>query len=95
MVLSQKDIHNHLLPGLDDGFQKEESSLAAIAKMASEGCRELVFTPHMNPDVYPGVTEEDFRRTYEAFVQKIPAELCDFLNDFLIQNAFLRAEIID
>lgn len=76
MKLSEKDIHNHLLPGLDDGFQKEESSLAAIAKMVSEGCKELVFTPHMNPDVYPGMTEEDFRRTYDAFVPKIPAELC-------------------
>lgn len=76
MVLSPKDIHNHLLPGLDDGFQKEESSLAAIAKMASEGCRELVFTPHMNPDVYPGMSEEDFRKAYDAFVPKIPSELC-------------------
>ena len=76
MVLSSKDIHNHLLPGLDDGFQKEESSLAAIAKMASEGCKELVFTPHMNPDVYPGVSEADFRKAYDAFVVKIPGELC-------------------
>ena len=44
--------------------------------MAAEGCRELVFTPHMNPDVYPGMSEEDFRRVYDAFVPKIPKELC-------------------
>lgn len=75
MKLRQTDIHNHLLPGLDDGFRKTEESLAAIRKMAEAGCREIVFTPHMNPDVYPDCSEEKCRKVYDSFVPMIPSEL--------------------
>lgn len=75
MKLSEKDIHNHLLPGLDDGFRNSADSLLAISRMASEGCREIVFTPHMNPDVYPDMDEDRCREVYDAFVPKIPSGL--------------------
>lgn len=73
MKLPQRDIHNHLLPGVDDGFRDVESTLQAIRLMAQAGCRDLVFTPHMNPDVYPDKTEDDFRRVYDELVPQIPA----------------------
>ena len=72
--IGQRDIHNHLLPGVDDGFRHAEDSLAAIERMAQAGCKDLVFTPHMNPDVYPKENEAHFREVYEAFKERIPKE---------------------
>lgn len=72
--LGSRDIHNHLLPGVDDGFRNAGDSLAAIQRMAEEGCRHIVFTPHMNPDVFTGVTEGHIRKVYEDFTASIPAE---------------------
>ena len=74
MTLRECDIHNHLLPGLDDGFQREADSLQAIRKMSDAGCREFVFTPHINPDVSPLVGERQCRDVYKWFTGLIPAE---------------------
>ncbi len=71
--LPSRDIHNHLLPGVDDGFRHKGSSLEAIRRLADNGCRELVLTPHKNPEIYN--TDEAFlRERFAAFVQEVPAE---------------------
>ena len=40
------DIHCHILPGLDDGAQRIEDSLAMARLAAQEGIRKIVATPH-------------------------------------------------
>ena len=75
MQLPETDIHSHLLPGVDDGFRTADDSLKAIGLMAASGCRELVLTPHLNPDVYPGTGEPRHREVYERFCGLIPPEL--------------------
>ena len=75
MNLQKFDFHNHILPGVDDGFRTPEESLRAIRTLASKGCRQLVFTPHMNPDVDAAVSEQKMRDAYDAFVPMIPEEL--------------------
>ena len=72
MLLKSIDIHNHLLPGVDDGFATEEKSLEAIRRLLAAGVGELVFTPHINPDVYPGNDEDRMRRAYEEFRPLLP-----------------------
>jgi len=74
LTMSTKDIHNHLLPGVDDGFRHTEDSLKAISKMVENGVTELVFTPHMNPELFVHGTEARLRDAYAAFSAKIPAE---------------------
>lgn len=74
MELMERDVHNHILPGVDDGFQRAEESLKALESMTRSGCRDIVFTPHLNPDVYPEISEERHREAYESFRQQIPAE---------------------
>lgn len=74
MKLDNCDIHSHILPAVDDGFQNAEESLQAIRRMADMGCREFVFTPHINPDVYRDTTEDGLRSVYESFENSIPAE---------------------
>ncbi|MCQ2181670.1 MAG: hypothetical protein MJY50_06410 [Bacteroidales bacterium] len=72
MKLPIVDIHNHLLPGVDDGFREVSHSIQAIRAMAENGCRELIFTPHMNPDVYSDESESHFREVYKGFSAMIP-----------------------
>lgn len=91
MKLPVKDIHCHLLPGVDDGFQNATDSLCALSRIAESGCREVVFTPHLNPDVYPGVTESRHREVYENFRERIPAELgisTSLAAEYMVVNGF-------
>lgn len=74
MELNGTDIHNHILPGVDDGFRDPADSLEAIRLMTQHGCSGFVFTPHLNPDVYPDGSETKLREAYASFVSQIPAE---------------------
>ena len=40
------DIHNHILPGVDDGSQSLEESMAMLEIAYKEGIRSLLLTPH-------------------------------------------------
>lgn len=47
------DIHNHLLPGIDDGAAKVEDSLELIEKFGEFGVQDFIATPHIMNDYYP------------------------------------------
>ncbi len=44
------DLHSHVLPGLDDGPQHMEGSVALARAAAAVGTRTLVATPHIRDD---------------------------------------------
>jgi protein-tyrosine phosphatase len=50
------DLHTHVLPGLDDGAQDLEASVAIAEQAAADGVHTLVATPHIREDfdVSPG-----------------------------------------
>ena len=50
------DIHSHILPGIDDGAQTIEDSLALVESMYQHGYRKMVATPHSSEDIYPNDT---------------------------------------
>jgi protein-tyrosine phosphatase len=51
------DMHSHLLPGIDDGLQTLEESLAFIEELYQLGYRKLICTPHIISDIYPNSPE--------------------------------------
>lgn len=51
------DIHSHVLPGIDDGVETIEESVAMIAKMQSLGYTHIVATPHIMWDCYRNTPE--------------------------------------
>ncbi|SDS78802.1 protein-tyrosine phosphatase [Gillisia sp. Hel1_33_143] len=51
------DIHNHILPGIDDGASTIEESLILIKKLKSLGVRNFIATPHIMNDYYPNTPE--------------------------------------
>lgn len=42
------DLHTHVLPGIDDGPETIEGSLALVRAAAADGTRAMVATPHVN-----------------------------------------------
>lgn len=53
LLNSFTDIHNHILPGIDDGAASIEDSLQLIAKFSELGVKNFVATPHVMNDFYP------------------------------------------
>lgn len=51
------DMHSHLLPGIDDGLQTIEESVAFIEELSSMGYKKLICTPHIISDIYPNSPE--------------------------------------
>jgi len=51
------DIHNHILPGIDDGAKKVEESIAMIKEFGSIGVTNFIATPHIMADYYPNTSE--------------------------------------
>lgn len=46
------DMHNHLLPALDDGSKSVEESIDYITTLSALGYRKLICTPHIISDLY-------------------------------------------
>lgn len=44
------DIHNHLIPGVDDGARSVEESVSALREMHAQGVRRVVATPHFDAE---------------------------------------------
>jgi len=55
------DIHSHLLPGIDDGAEHLEDSLALLGLYREQGVTDVVCTPHLPPPGNPVASPADFR----------------------------------
>lgn len=51
------DIHSHLIPGIDDGSNSIEESLAILRKFVELGYKKIITTPHINSDYYRNTPE--------------------------------------
>jgi tyrosine-protein phosphatase YwqE len=46
------ELHSHLIPGIDDGVQTLEESIAVLTHLSSLGYRKVITTPHIMGDYY-------------------------------------------
>ncbi len=46
------DIHNHILPGIDDGSCCMEETYSLVEQEYRQGIRNLIFTPHYRPGMF-------------------------------------------
>lgn len=51
------DMHSHLIPGIDDGSQSMDQSIAMLAKFESLGYTKIITTPHIMGDFYKNTPE--------------------------------------
>lgn len=51
------DMHNHILPGIDDGSPDTETSLILIQGLLDLGISKIISTPHILSDLHPNSLE--------------------------------------
>ncbi|MCD7866159.1 MAG: capsular biosynthesis protein [Clostridiales bacterium] len=61
------DIHNHILPGVDDGSSCQEETLALLEKEYEQGIRNIIFTPHHRSHMFE-VPADDREMVYRRVV---------------------------
>lgn len=75
------DIHNHILPGLDDGAQDIDDTLDMATLAVQSGVTRIIATPHCNmPGVFENYLGEEYNRAFLSAKraieeEKIPIEL--------------------
>src|ERR1039458_2828725 len=67
------DIHAHILPGIDDGPEGLEGSLAMARAAAESGITTLVATPHLRAD-YPNVHVRELAERCQALQEATDRE---------------------
>jgi tyrosine-protein phosphatase YwqE len=94
-VLNLKvDLHTHLLPGVDDGANDIEESLAMLRGMSEVGIQHLYLTPHVR-STYFNNTPASLRPVFDEFRQAatqaaIPVQL-DLCAEYYIDATFQEA----
>lgn len=71
------DLHIHILPGVDDGSQKIETSLAMAYMAYQSGVGQLVATPHFYPGYYENYADEELEQKFNALKDKFYQERID------------------
>jgi protein-tyrosine phosphatase len=64
-VVQLIDTHCHILPGVDDGAQSIEDSIAMAREAIANGIRTVIATPHHLNGIYTNHKEEVFRKVDE------------------------------
>ena len=64
------DIHNHILPGIDDGATDVEASLDLLKVFQQVGINHFIATPHVMNDYYPN-TRESIKEVWEALTTEL------------------------
>ncbi|MCC8152472.1 MAG: capsular biosynthesis protein [Lachnospiraceae bacterium] len=63
------DIHNHILPGVDDGSSCMDETQMMLAAEYKQGIRNIIFTPHYRPGMFEISADERelvYRRVTEC-----------------------------
>ena len=63
------DIHNHLLPGIDDGSKSVGMSLKMLEKFDALGITSVIPTPHVYQDLYPN-TPTTIKNAFDLLTTK-------------------------
>jgi len=67
------DLHSHLIPGIDDGCQSLDESLACVDTLSEEGFVATMCTPHLWPELFPANVPENIER----WTQQLQADLAE------------------
>ena len=51
------DVHSHFIPGIDDGAQTMEDSMAMLREFSNLGYKKVITTPHVMSDAYRNTPE--------------------------------------
>lgn len=79
------DIHNHLLPGIDDGSKSVEESILLIKGMKEVGIKRAIATPHIMANMYPN-TKETIKSAYDKLYTQLKDKNIEFEIGFAAEH---------
>ncbi|TYR36833.1 histidinol phosphatase [Sphingobacterium phlebotomi] len=82
------DMHSHILPGIDDGCENTEQSVALLQRLEQLGLTKFHFTPHIIHDMYPNTAETiggAFHRLHQEGVEQLAT---GYAAEYMVDTAF-------
>jgi len=70
LAFLEVDMHNHLLPGIDDGSSSVEESIELIKGLNGLGFQHFICTPHIMEDVHPN-TKSSIQSAFKSLSAEI------------------------
>ena len=87
------DIHNHLLPGIDDGSKSVGMSLKMLEKYDALGITSVLPTPHIYQDLYPN-TPTTIKNALEILTEKTSKiespKVNSYAAEYMIDEVFMK-----
>jgi protein-tyrosine phosphatase len=86
------DIHNHILPGIDDGAKTIDESISLIKKMNQLGIKQFIATPHVMQEFYPN-DEISIGNAFQSLVEtltrkKLNTSIINPSAEYMMDNHF-------
>ncbi|HMR16289.1 MAG: histidinol phosphatase [Confluentibacter sp.] len=86
------DIHNHILPGIDDGAKNVKESLSLIKALKELGVAQFIPTPHIMQDFYPN-TDESIGDAYQLLLGSLTKKVLSGITlnpaaEYMLDNHF-------
>lgn len=85
------DIHNHILPGVDDGARTIEESIDIINYLGDVGIKDLVITSHYIDETKYNINVKERNKLLRKLKKLIPTDI----NIYLGNEVFLTDRIIE
>jgi protein-tyrosine phosphatase len=86
------DLHMHVLPGIDDGAQNMQDSLALIDAHYKAGIRKIIATPHIRIDFFKN-TQESIHNAWlqlsEVTKEQYPDLIIQYAAEYFADDYFL------
>lgn len=89
-----KDLHCHLLPGIDDGCRTFEETIKILKKAEEEGVREIMLTPHYIENSRYNCNNKDKKELVERLKQELIKENIH-IKLYLGNEAFITDKFIE
>ena len=86
------DIHNHLLPGIDDGSKSVKQSIEMLDLYDELGVKKVITTPHIYKDLYPN-TKNSIKNSFELLKnasKKHNVDVLGYAAEYLVDEFFLE-----
>lgn len=92
----KREMHCHIIPGVDDGSPEMEFSLQYLKALSEMGLERVIFTPHHTEPNFMNTPQKVsliFRELREQVEEKnIPIVCEDFSFEYRLDESFLRME---
>ncbi|NAY91212.1 histidinol phosphatase [Muricauda sp. JGD-17] len=79
------DIHNHVLPGIDDGAKTVDESLELVNGFAEFGLKTMICTPHIMHNYYDN-TPETITQAHKKLITELSAHDVEIEVDFAAEH---------